>query len=300
MDLYFYLSIGLEFLLAMFVSGNNLSAAVGTLVGSKIISRAGGILIGAAGFSSGFLLEGRYMNSVALTLLPHSTYLITILFSIVIVIFVVAQILKSPLSLSMALVGTAVGISLRVGSSINTGYLELLLGIWIISPVVAIVLSYLGNLYFGRFQLNKTWNMASALKVLLLLTSAFTAYTLGANTIGLLGGFAGFSLASILSVLAGIVVGSTFLSAGVLKRVGEEMYSMRYFNALISLIVSSFMVEGATLFSFPLSNTQTLTSGVFGAGLSYRYKALFVRPYLVVVITWIVSPLIGMFLGFLL
>lgn len=131
MDLYFYLSIGLEFLLAMFVSGNNLSAAVGTLVGSKIISRAGGILIGAAGFSAGFLVQGRYMNSVALTLLPHSTYLVTILFLIVIVIFVVAQVLKSPLSLSMALVGTAVGISLRIGSGINTGYLELLLGIWI-------------------------------------------------------------------------------------------------------------------------------------------------------------------------
>ena len=111
----------------MFVSGNNLSAAVGTLVGSRIISRAGGILIGAAGFSAGFLLQGRYMNSVALTLLPHSTYLVTILFSIVIVIFLVAQILKSPLSLSMALVGTAVGISLRIGSGINTGYLELLL-----------------------------------------------------------------------------------------------------------------------------------------------------------------------------
>jgi PiT family inorganic phosphate transporter len=299
MDLYFYLSIGLEFLLAMFVSGNNLSAAVGTLVGSKIISRAGGILIGAAGFSAGFLVQGRYMNSVALTLLPHSTYLVTILFLIVIVIFVVAQVLKSPLSLSMALVGTAVGISLRIGSGINTGYLELLLGIWIVSPIAAIILSYFGNLYLGRFQLNKTWNMASALKVLLLLTSAFTAYTLGANTIGLLGGFEGFTLASILSVLAGIAVGSTFLSAGVLKRVGEDMYSMRYFNALVSLIVSSFMVEGATLFSFPLSNTQTLTSGVFGAGLSYKYKALFVRPFLVVVITWIVSPLIGMFLGFL-
>jgi PiT family inorganic phosphate transporter len=299
MDLYFYFSIVLEFILAMLVSGNNLSAAVGTLVGSKIISRVGGVLIGVAGFSAGFLLQGRYMNSVALSLLPHSTYLVTILFLIVIVIFVVAQILKSPLSLSMALVGTAVGISLRIGSTINTGYLELLVGIWIISPVAAITLSYLGNMYFSRFQLNKTWNMASVLKVLLLLTSAFTAYTLGANTIGLLGGFAGFTLDSILSVIAGIAVGSTFLSAGVLKRVGEEMYSMRYFNALISLLVSSFMVEGATLFSFPLSSTQTLTSGVFGAGLSYKYKALFVRPFLVVVIAWIVSPLIGMFLGFL-
>ena len=299
MDIYFYLSIGLEFLLAMFVSGNNLSAAVGTLVGSKIMSRAGGILIGAAGFSAGFLIQGRYMNSVALTLLPHSTYLITILFSIVIVIFIVAQLLKSPLSLSMALVGTAVGISLRIGYAVNTGYLWLLLGIWILSPVAAIALSYLGNKYFGKVQMNKTWNMASTLKILLLLTSAFTAYTLGANTIGLLGGFAGFTAASILSVLAGIFVGSTFLSAGVLKRVGEEMYSMRYFNALISLIVSSFMVEGATLFSFPLSNTQTLTSGVFGAGPSYKYKALFVRPFIIVVITWIVSPLIGMFLGFL-
>lgn len=299
MDFYYLLSIGLEFLLAMFVSGNNLSAAVGTLVGSKIISRAGGILIGAAGFLAGFLIQGRYMSSVAVSLLPHSFFLVAILFSIVIAIFIVAQLARSPLSLSMALVGTAVGLSIHIGSRIDLGYLELLLFIWVLSPIAAIGLSYLGNLYIGRIQPNRTWNMASALKVLLLVVSAFTAYTLGANTIGLLGGFAGFSAASILAVIAGILIGSTFLSAGVLRRVGEDMYSMRYFNALISLVISSFMVEGATLFSLPLSSTQTLTSSVFGAGLSYKYKALYVRPFIIVVITWVVSPLIGMFLGFI-
>ena len=88
-------------------------------------------------------------------------------------------------------------------------------------------------------------------------------------------------------------------SMGVLKRVGEDMYSMRYFNALTSLAVSSIMVEAATLFSLPLSSTQALTSSVFGAGLSYRYKALFLKPYLIVVLTWVISPVTGLIVGYL-
>lgn len=299
MHLLTFIEIILIFLLSLFVSGNNLSAAVGTLIGSRIISRIGGILIGMAGFIAGFVIQGKSMEGAAHSLFPAPEFYVVLLLLIVIAIFIIAQILKSPLSLSMALVGTAIGISLRLGLNIDSGYVYLLVLIWVISPIIAILASFAVNRYLGKIQLNKTWNMTVALKLLLLIISFFTAYTIGGNTIGLMAAFAGFSVYTEIAVISGIVLGSLFLSRGVLKRVGEDMYSMRYFNALTSLTVSSIMVEVATLFSLPLSSTQALTSSVFGAGLSYKYKALFIKPYLIVILTWIISPVTGLIIGYL-
>ena len=299
MHLLTFLEVVLIFLLSLFVSGNNLSAAVGTLIGSRIISRIGGTMIGMIGFITGFALQGKSMEGAAHSLFPAPEYYVVLLLLVVIAIFIIAQILKSPLSLSMALVGTAIGISLRLGLNLNFGYVYFLILIWVISPMLAIAGSFAVNRYLGKVHLDKTWNMTLVLKLLLLVISFFTAYTIGSNTIGLMAAFAGFSVYTEIAVLSGIILGSLFLSKGVLKRVGEDMYSMRYFNALTSLAVSSIMVEAATLFSIPLSSTQALTSSVFGAGLSYRYKALFLKPYLIVVLTWVISPLTGLIIGYI-
>ncbi len=299
MDFLFVSTLILAFVLSMLVSGNNLSAAVGTLVGSRIVSRQGGILIGAIGFASGYLLQGDLMSHSASQLLHGNGHLVVILFLVSIFIFLVAQILKAPLSLTLSIVGTAVGISLRNGFPIDVSYLWLLVIAWVASPVIAIVAGYAFGRMSSRIRMDKTWNVTVVLKLLLLVISFLTAYTLGANTIGLLGAFAGNRISIIIAVLAGIAAGSVFLSKGILKRIGEDMFSMRYLSALTSLVVSSLMVEIATLFSIPLSNTQTLTSAVFGQGLSFRVKAMYSRPFLLVVLTWIIAPLVGLGLGFL-
>ena len=98
---------------------------------------------------------------------------------------------------------------------------------------------------------------------------------------------------------AGIIVGSVFLSSGVIKRVGQEIYLMRYTNAFSALFVSSMIVEAATFFGIPVSNTQTLTSSVFGTGISYKFKAIYLRPFLMIVITWAISPVAGFVLGWI-
>ena len=72
---------------------------------------------------------------------------------------------------------------------------------------------------------------------------------------------------------------------------------MRYTNAFVSLVISSALVEGATFLGLPLSNTQTLTSSVFGSGLSYRNKAMASKPFLITVATWVISPMLGMIFG---
>jgi Phosphate/sulphate permeases len=104
----------------------------------------------------------------------------------------------------------------------------------------------------------------------------------------------------VLLLLLGIAFGSFFLSSGVIKRVGQEMYMMRYTNAFVSLVVSSVLVEAATIIGLPLSNTQTLTSSVFGTGLSYKSRAMASKPFLITVATWVVSPLLGILFGLIL
>ncbi len=297
--IYSILIIVLSVLLTAMVAGNNLSAAVGTLIGSRILSRAGGVLIGILGFSAGLLVQGNSLHGTARTLIPGSDPLIVYALSVALVIFILATILRVPLSLIMALVGTSIGMSFRLGYSVNSSLVLLIILTWVIAPLASIFLALAINRLFIRSTPSDIWRFALSMKLALIVVSFLTAFTLGANTLGFIEQVSGLHGLSVFYLIVGIVGGSVFLSRGVIKRVGQEMYLMRYTNAFVSLVVSSALVEGATLFGIPLSNTQTLTSSVFGTGLSYRNKLMEMRPFLLTVATWIVSPLLGLLLGFL-
>ena len=295
---YTYLILALVTLLVAFVSGNNLSAAVGTLIGSKILSLYGSILIAVAGFVAGLVIQGGSLHSTAIFLIPDNLFIITISLAIALGIFVIAAIVRVPLSLVMALVGVSIGITLKFGITSNWPIIRDIVITWIIAPVGSVVVAFYLNRRFAKLQPKDVWNYAVFIKLMLIAVSFFTSFTLGANTLGFIDEIARVTGYDIIFPIIGIIVGSFFLSKGVSKRVGQDMYSMRYTSAFISLIVSSVLVEVATVFGYPLSNTQTLTSSVFGSGLSYRTKAMDALPYLFTVAMWVVSPGIGIILGY--
>ncbi len=289
----------LLFIIVSLVAGNNLSATSGAIIGSRTVSRFGGALIGFAGYSLGYLIEGARMTEAARNLLPPDPYYVTALFFITAVIFVVAELLRSPLSLTMALVGASIGISLKHGFSLNYPFIYLLVATWILAPLLGIGISYVANRQISRKNWNYQWRTARVFKVLMIFVSVFTGFTLGANTMGLIGGFYGTGAVGTAIMIGGIGFGSFFLGRGTLRRVGQDMFSLKYSNALVSSTVSASLVQAATVLGVPLSNTQTLTSSVFGCGLSYKTRAIFVRPFLVVVLIWMVSPISGMLMGYL-
>ena len=290
-------TIALASILTAFVAGNNLSAAVGTIIGSRITSKAMGIVIGILGFTLGLMLEGSALHSASANLLPHSYILVSYAFLVSFALFILAYFLRSPLSLTMVLVGVAIGLSIHHGYAVNGNFVILMVSTWILAPLGSVIFAFVLNRELQKRQSRNFWSEISYLKVILIVVSFLTAFTLGANTLGLIANMAGFDIWVIASMITGIVAGSLFLSKGIIKRVGEEMYLMRYSNALTSLLVSSVFVEIATLFSIPLSNTQTLTSSVLGTGMSYRTKAIYMRPFMIVLATWIIAPLAGLFLG---
>jgi PiT family inorganic phosphate transporter len=295
----FIFSLILTFLLTLLVSGNNLSAAVGTLIGSRIVGKYSGMLIGSTGFLLGLLLEGRFLHGAALSLIPHSYFYITYAFFVSFLIFLFANIGRAPLSLTMALAGTALGIDIRIGYAIDYKFVMLMIVFWVIAPVISIIVSYIAERGIFRRNFKNVWNVARLLKFLIIVSSFLAAFTLGANALGFIANVEGFHLVTIVVMAVAIFVGSFFLSSGVIKRVGEEMYSMRYSNALVSLVVSSLLVEIATFFAVPLSSTQTLTSSVFGVGISYKHKAIYMKPFFIIILTWVLSPGIGFILGYL-
>ena len=84
---------------------------------------------------------------------------------------------------------------------------------------------------------------------------------------------------------------------GVLKRIGQEIFSMNYSSAMISIATSTVLVELASIFSIPFSNSQAITFSILGVAFYNKIRFLIYRPILRIISIWIISPLIGIIMG---
>ena len=143
MDWLSILLLALTFLAVMLVSGNNLSACVGPAVGSRVISKRFGMLLGAAGFSSGLLIQGSTMTHTVNALMPMATSQLRVeALAVSILVFFIANLIRAPVSLSMSLVGLFAGFSLASGLMTDSVYIAQVVGIWVAAPLISIVLAF--------------------------------------------------------------------------------------------------------------------------------------------------------------
>ena len=301
MFLLYVVTLVLTFVALMLVAGNNLSACVGPVVGSGIISKRFSVLLGASGFSIGLLFQGSTMNRSVGILLPNaSATLRAEALLVAILVFVVADVIRVPMSLNMSLVGLLAGISVDAYSPARISFAVEVALTWVAAPLVAFALAFCLIRFLNKGWPKNLWRRLQTYKVLLIILSFSSAYVLGANTLGLVVATGGFNEATVLIGVAAIFVGSFFLGERVIRRVSEELFLMRYANATVTLVTSTILVEVATFFNIPLSNTQTTASAVFGTGLSYRNKFVSLKPFLTILAGWVIAPLFSFGIGLLL
>jgi PiT family inorganic phosphate transporter len=203
------------------------------------------------------------------------------------------------MSLSMSLVGLLAGLSIAGKASAIGFYAAEVASLWIVAPLISIALGFYFIRFLRRSRPNNFWRRIQEYKVLLIVLSFSTAYVLGANTLGLVVATSGFDLVTIVTAVVAIFVGSFYLSGGAIRRISQEFYLMRYADALATLVTSTLLVEAATIFNIPLSNTQTTASAVFGTGISYRAKFVSIKPFLIIVAGWVAAPLLSFAIGIL-
>jgi PiT family inorganic phosphate transporter len=271
------------------------------MIGANIVTRRFAKTLGAVGITAGLVFQGRFMTYTIQAIFPLGNEAITaeVLF-VTIGAFLFAKAVRAPLSLSMAAVALLLGLATSRNLPVNHLYTIKVVGMWLAAPITALVFGFLFLRLIDRIGFTDVWRRIMAYKISLIACSFLAAFVLGANTVGLLVALGGFANDSILGAIIAIVLGCLFLSEGEIRRVGRDMFSLRYPNALSALFVSTVLVEFATVFAIPLSSTQALSASVLGAGLSSGSKLISLRPFLIVVVAWVVVPVLCFGLGYVL
>jgi PiT family inorganic phosphate transporter len=284
----------------MLVSGNNLPACTGSIIGSKIVSKRNGIVIAIIGYALGLILEGGMLRRGVDAIFPYRSepFLIVALLTAIIV-FVIAHKMRVPQSLAVNFTSILVGISLAMHFSIGWEFVTIIVIFWILAPIISILsISPLMNLSHSLVKGKRIWREIGRLKFALIFLSFFSAFVLGANTIGLVYSSMPDNFYALLTALLGILVGSILLSSGEIRRISSDITSMRYLNSINSQFVSVILVELATFFGIPLSNTQTFIASVYGTGLSYKNRIILKKPAVTIILTWIVGAVISLLFSY--
>jgi PiT family inorganic phosphate transporter len=285
----------------MLVAGNNLSACVGPAVGARILTKKTGSLIGAAGLVAGLLTQGSGMVRSVDVLLPNATaQLQAEILIVAILVFVVAEFVRVPMSLSMSLVGLLAGLYVARGTSAEFPFVIGVAVTWVVAPIISAVVAFYLIRGFNKREPRNIWQRIQLYRILLFALSFTTAYVLGANTLGLIVATTGFRWETVSAAVVAAFVGAFFLSEGAIRRVSQEFYLMRYSNATVTLLASTLLVESATLFAIPLSNTLATSAAVLGTGMSYKVKFMSAKPFLTIAAGWITAPLLCFMIGLLL
>jgi inorganic phosphate transporter, PiT family len=294
------LSLILAGLLGAVVSGNNISACCGTIIGSRMVNRRSGIMIAVAGYLLGLSIEGPKLFRVRQAFLPNETS--TEIFSILLatlLIFIGGELARVPLSLSKALTGTILGVSFAIGTLQQTNYLILILIFWVSAPIVATALGLFFVRLDDKYSTRNLWMKLSLLKAGLVAMAFLSAYVTGSNALGLIAGVpSNQPLIATIAVGIGSVLGASVLGRGALRRLTEGIYSLRYPNAFYSQLLGAGTVELANQLGVPLSTTETVSSGIIGSGLASKMRVMNSRNVFLIIASWVVSPALGFLLGY--
>ena len=294
------LSLVMAGLLGAVVSGNNISACCGTIIGSGMVSRRSGIVIAIVGYLLGLSIEGPKLFRVRQAFLPTETS--TEIFSILLatlLIFIGGELTRVPLSLSKALTGTILGVSFAIGTLQQTDYLVLILIFWVSAPIVATALGMFFVRLDDRYSTRNLWVKLSLLKAGLVVMAFLSAYVTGSNALGLIAGVpSNQPLIATVAVGLGSVLGASVLGRGALRRLTEGIYSLRYPNAFYSQLIGAGTVEVANQLGVPLSTTETVSSGIIGSGLASKMRVMNSRNVFLIIASWVISPALGFLLGY--
>jgi PiT family inorganic phosphate transporter len=241
---------------------------------------------------------------------------------------------KLPVSTTQAIVGGILGWNWFTGSATDYHILTQIVSTWFFSPllagIIALILFKLTVHFFAKIRIHLL-EIDMITRVSLLVVGAFGAYSLGANNIAnVMGVFVpanpfkdlnfgtaisigGAQQLFLLGALA-ISVGIYSYSRKVMQTVGNELYKLTPFNALIVVLSTSLVLFifasqklSTTLMAVglppiplvPVSSTQAIVGAVIGIGIAKGGKGIQYRVMGKIATGWVATPMATALLCFI-
>jgi PiT family inorganic phosphate transporter len=138
---------------------------------------------------------------------------------------------------------------------------------------------------------------------LTIISGIYGAYVLGANTVGLIVGMIGAPKSQYppLSLGFGLatILGMVFLSRGTTRSVAENIVGMSPSASFAAQMGGAITVHSFTQFGIPVSVSQAVIGGVFGAAIPRNIVVRNDRLTKEIILGWTVAPLVGAILAYL-
>jgi PiT family inorganic phosphate transporter len=328
MDILFVgLLLAAAFYVGWNIGANDAANCIGTTVGAQIISYRKAALLMAVFVILGGVLQGHHvMKTVGkgIVIAEAATYEahnsaptpsefrqffpderlpdLAILVALLSAGFFVtlATFTSTPVSTSQAIVGGVAGVGVGIvglqSSYFKLGVLLKIVGAWIISPVLTMILAFLLYKLLGRIFRNTraiVWSNVMAIGVLI--SAAYVSYSLGANDVGnaigpLLSRFP--DKGPYLAVMGGLAmaVGALTFGQRVTDTVGKSITPLDYSGALAAQLSAAFGVHVFSILGIPVSTSQAIVGGVIGVGLTKGMQAVSTRKISTILLGWVVTP----------
>ena len=207
---------------------------------------------------------------------------------------------STPVSTSQAIVGGVAGVGIGIvgaqASFFKLGVLLKILGAWVISPILTMILAFVTYLLLGRALRNmRAMFWSNILGIAVLVSAAYVSYSLGANDVGnaigpLLNRFP--DKGPQLAALGGIAMAAGALTFGhrVTDTVGKSITPLDYSGALAAQLSAAFGVHLFSMLGIPVSTSQAIVGGVIGVGLTKGARAVSTQRMATIFIGWILAP----------
>jgi PiT family inorganic phosphate transporter len=319
-----------SFYIAWNIGCNDTANAMGTAVGSNILSYRRAAILLILFVILGAVLEGyKVMKPVGEGLIQGSPGLDSPLkeFPTAVVIALVSAGLfvtlstkfGLPVSTHQAIIGglAGAGVAMSIFSSVvttvNWSQFTTIIEAWVVTPLAAAFFAYLFYRIFEvpikRVEAPEKLNFLFSIAVII--SGCYLAYVIGANGVGTamaamyatgLGGGTSVTVLQQLALLGavGVAVGSLTYSRNVIKTVGMGITTLGPMSAFTAQLAAALTIHIFTQWGLPTSTSNAIVGGVVGAGLVRGVAAVRGRTMGQIVLAWIATPAVSMILAFLL
>jgi PiT family inorganic phosphate transporter len=302
-----YLDVVLGLALCVALGANNLSACLGTSTGARALRYSHALILASIGVVAGILLEG---NKVAGAITSGIVYTSNREFTLGMALstFIIMAFLtyrRLPISLSQVAIGAAIGAAFAQGIRIHWEFTILIVSSWLLTPVAGLLISFALSLITkrGAKKIRRVLSLNLLYAYLTIISGIYAAYVLGANTVGLIVGMIGAPksqyLALSLAFGVATILGMILFSRGTTRSVAENIVGMSSSASFAAQMGGAATVHGFTQLGVPVSVSQAVIGGVFGAAISRNIVVRNDRLTKEIILGWTAAPLVGAILAFL-
>ncbi len=282
----------LAFLLSFLVSGNNLSANAGAAVGSRSIDYKYALVIALLGYVLGLWLQGTYMKA---NIVSGDVALVAM--AVAIVIFIIGEGMKVPMSLTGSLYASLVGASFALGHIMSNAVF--VLSYWLSLPIIVMFLSYILYKFLSAFS-RISFRHIGIYRALSILTVFLLSFSFGANNLGLLWALLGFSYRGLLLIIISSMMGVLLIGWRTLYRLSTGLFTIGPLTSFTVQLFSFIAMEIGTLYSVPMPVTVTTSFGLVGVGAAHRFRIINLRYFNELILGFIASIIVGLIFSYLL